>query len=835
MDLEDAIMKAVDVERYSQIQQATGSKLTTMGLFNIPATTASSQYDARTKQDTVPPAPQVPETVSVKTETSGSTTKKVQCQYCRVNGHEADKCFKLQRQLLFCTSCHKRGHEAEKCRKNRGDNDEQNDSNRNKGNRWNSKKKYNDNNSNDKSEKKADTNKNQQPKKDSDEKKLISCSERSSSAEQENELRDPYGSYRMVTIAEKSSGHRLNEITEGYCYPLTLTVDILERLATANYISCVDLRSGFHQIAMDKDSAYKTGFMGPNGVYQFRRMSMGLKSGPSVFSRAMSLALVELQGTELEIYLDDVMVHGETIEEHNKRFIRMMNRFKAANMSIEPAKCQMLKREAKVLGHIVGNGEIRMDPENISAMKDFPAPTNAKKLKQFLGLAGYYRKFIKNYASIARPLRKFLKKTVQFKWTDEQSQAFADLKARMCEYPVLRAPDMSKQFILTTDASEFAVSAILGQGDIGSDYVCAYASRGLKSAELRYATYDKELLAVVYELRGYDFDIVYRKGLVNANADALSRNPVITDGQNLADFSWRQLYELADNQEDEGIDLIEEINHPPGRIFKLRTRRIKNKEGVKEKVTFDDGASEKSTRSLEPVTKHRAIQHEALSEYDASDSDVSMGEPRRRAAKTSARAKITEIYKSYSRPRKSPVQVKESKESPAAPEIPAEPAKSTQSLATQPLAAQSQKLPDSASESSSELPPKISAVHANVYARATHSPSRGNTTPTDIDERITQSSAPECIYSNSGPQTHTRRSFPEIAREISAKLRVDLKESHDEGRKGLQINIWEIDTENEKSYDQKLKAKINDEGDAKVINQKRVFMGREVSEVIMMK
>uniref|UniRef100_A0ABD2W594 RNA-directed DNA polymerase n=1 Tax=Trichogramma kaykai TaxID=54128 RepID=A0ABD2W594_9HYME len=272
--------------------------------------------------------------------------------------------------------------------------------------------------------------------------------------------------WRLVT-----DFRQLNEITEGYCYPLPLTVDILERLAAANYISCVDLRSGFHQIAMDESSAHKTGFMGPNGVYQFRSMSMGLKSGPSVFSRAMSLALAGLQGTELEIYLDDVMVHGESIEEHNVRFMRMMDRFKAANMSIEPAKCQMLKREAKVLGHRVGRGEISMDPEKISAMKNFPVPTDAKKMKQFLGLTGYYRKFIKNYAAIARPLQNLLKKTVKFEWRDEHTQAFEELKARMCEYPVLRAPNMSKPFILTTDASEFAISAILGQGDIGSDYV----------------------------------------------------------------------------------------------------------------------------------------------------------------------------------------------------------------------------------------------------------------------------------------------------------------------------------------------------------------------------
>uniref|UniRef100_A0ABD2W5X3 Uncharacterized protein n=1 Tax=Trichogramma kaykai TaxID=54128 RepID=A0ABD2W5X3_9HYME len=292
-------------------------------------------------------------------------------------------------------------------------------------------------------------------------------------------------------------------------------------------------------------------------------------------------------------------------------------------------------------------------------------------------------------------------------------------------------------------------------------------------------------------------------------------NPVITDGQNLADFSRRQLYELADNQEDEGLDFIEEINHPPGRIFKLRTRRLKNKEDISEKITFDDGASDKSTRLLEPVIKHRAIQHESLSEYDASDSDVSMREPRERAAKTRARSRITEIIKLNSRPRKTPGKIVESKESLAVPEIPIESIKVSKSLA-----ALSQKLPNSSSESSSCLTPEAIVVHADVYARATESPVRKNITPAHISERPTQPSGSKNALSDSRPQTYTRRSFPEIAREISAKFRVDLKENHEIGKKGLQINVWEIDTENEKSHDQEL-------GNIEAENQKRIFMTRE--------
>ncbi|CAB0042173.1 unnamed protein product [Trichogramma brassicae] len=153
----------------------------------------------------------------------------------------------------------------------------------------------------------------------------------------------------------------------------------------------------------------------------------------------------------------------------------MIDRFAKANMSIEPSKCQMLKKEAKVLGHIVGNGEIKPDPTKIEAMRDYPAPTNAKKVKQFLGLTGYYRRFIKGYATIARPLQKLLRKTEKFVWGEEQEKAFKDLVHRLCDYPVLKTPDFSKPFILTTDASDYAIGAILGQGEVGKDHACAYA------------------------------------------------------------------------------------------------------------------------------------------------------------------------------------------------------------------------------------------------------------------------------------------------------------------------------------------------------------------------
>ena len=299
---------------------------------------------------------------------------------------------------------------------------------------------------------------------------------------------------------------------------------------------------------------------------------MGLKEATNNFSRAMSMAMAGLQGTEVAIYLDDLIIFARNLEEHGKRFRRVMKRLIDANLTVEPKKCEFLKREASVLGHIVGGGEIKTDPIKIEAVKNYLVPTNRKTVKQWLAFINYYRIFIKNFAEIARPISKLQKKITKFIWGDEQQKAFDKLKEILCSEPVLIAPDWSKPFKVTTDASDYALGAILSQGRISRDRACAYASRCLKGSELRYSTYDKELLAVVFAvekfrhflygnkftvvtdheslkhfqstkildlrfnrlkaaLRGYDFDVVYRPGRINKNADARSRNPVLAAGE----------------------------------------------------------------------------------------------------------------------------------------------------------------------------------------------------------------------------------------------------------------------------------------------------------------
>lgn len=359
----------------------------------------------------------------------------------------------------------------------------------------------------------------------------------------------------------------LNEKTIGDAYPLPNITDILDQLGSAKYFSVFDLASGFHQIRMDDNDAPKTAFSTPYGHYEFNRMPFGLKNAPATFQRLMDLVLAGLQGIELFVYLDDIVLYASSLREHKIKFEKLAARLRQANLRLQPDKCEFLRREVTYLGHIISESGVKPDPQKIQAVKEFPQPTNAKGIKQFLGLAGYYRRFIPDFSKTAKPLTNLLKKETVFLWGDDQDKAFVALRDALCSQPLLQYPDFTKPFIVTTDASNAAIGGILSQGTIGRDLPISYASRLLNEAERNYSTIEKELLAIVYcvnyfrpylygrkfqlttdhkplvwlhsvkdptsrlvrwrlKLAEYDYEVIYKAGKINVNADALSRNPI---------------------------------------------------------------------------------------------------------------------------------------------------------------------------------------------------------------------------------------------------------------------------------------------------------------------
>ena len=358
----------------------------------------------------------------------------------------------------------------------------------------------------------------------------------------------------------------LNEKTIPMAYPLPNITDIFDQVSNACYFTVIDCVSGFHQIALDDADTHKTAFSTPSGHFEFIRMPFGLRNAAAEYQRAMNITLDGMIGRGVFVYIDDIVIYAKTLEEHERLFDEVMNRLRKTNWKLEPKRCELLRQEVTYLGHIISAKGLNPDPKKVEAVKDFPRLKNVKSVRQFLGLAGYYRRFIKDFARMAKPLTKLLQKNEAFHWSEDAESAFNKLKESLCTAPLLQPPDMSKPFLITTDASGYAIGGILSQGKIGSDLPVAYTSRVLRGPELKYDVYEKEALAVIHAVRTfrpyvfgrkfniitdhqpliwfktaylnirvqkwrfklseYDYEIIYKPGRINANADALSRNPV---------------------------------------------------------------------------------------------------------------------------------------------------------------------------------------------------------------------------------------------------------------------------------------------------------------------
>jgi len=211
---------------------------------------------------------------------------------------------------------------------------------------------------------------------------------------------------------------RLNEVIIGDAFPLPNIVDILNQLRSSKYYRALDLAHGYNQIPMDPLERSKTAFSIDPGHFEFERMPFGLKRAPGTFQRLMNKVLIGINGIKAFIYLDDVIIYAKDLNDNLQKITEIFQRVRQYNFKLQPLKCELLRKEVNYPGHQITDGGVKPDPQKINCVKQFPIPKNVKEVKSFLGLSSCYRRFIRNYGQIAKPLTSLLKKDVTFKEQD---------------------------------------------------------------------------------------------------------------------------------------------------------------------------------------------------------------------------------------------------------------------------------------------------------------------------------------------------------------------------------------------------------------------------------
>jgi hypothetical protein len=292
----------------------------------------------------------------------------------------------------------------------------------------------------------------------------------------------------------------LNNVTIKNRYPLPRIDELLDQLAGATIFSKLDLRSGYHQVRIAEEDVHKTAFQCRYGHYEYLVMPFGLTNAPATFMSLMNDVLRPLLDRCVLPYLDDILVYSKNLDDHLRDLREVLELLRQHQLYAKASKCEFGKTKVEFLGHVITDRGITVDPSKIRAVQEWPEPKNTSELRSFLGLAGFYMRFVEGFSDTAKPLTDLTGKNTPFVWGEEQFKAFSNLKKKLAQAPVLVNPDPDLPYILHTDASDAATGAVISQDHGRGPQPIAFLSRKLSPAEQNYPVHDKEMLAIIQAL-----------------------------------------------------------------------------------------------------------------------------------------------------------------------------------------------------------------------------------------------------------------------------------------------------------------------------------------------
>ena len=460
---------------------------------------------------------------------------------------------------------------------------------------------------------------------------------------QENDMIEPSKSEYacpVVMVRKKDGTYRfccdfrkINAVTRRDVYPLPRIDEILSTLTGAKIFSLVDMKSGYFQCSVAPEDKYKTAFTTQFGLFQWKVMPMGMCNSSSTFQRLMDLLMAGLTWHGVLIYIDDLLIYGNSFDQHFDRFKEVLSRLREANLKLAPKKCHLLKREITYLGHQIVDGVVKPDPTKTKIIDEYPVPTSIKEVKSYVSLMSYYRKFVPGFAQIAKPLTTLLEKNAEFKWSVECQLAFEKLKSSLSKETSLYLANFDLPFRLACDASGVAIGAVLSQIVDKKERPIAFFSKVLTKQQRNWSVTERELYAVVMgcqtyrqyllgrhfeiitdhrplvwmrnlknpsakvfrwllQLEEYTFTVIYKEGKRNQNVDVMSRlaGEAVVETMEMVELDSSLTKEeiLLAQQEDETVKKIVELLKDSNAIFPT-TGTMKGFSDKKDELFIDGG------------------------------------------------------------------------------------------------------------------------------------------------------------------------------------------------------------------------------------------------------